>query len=137
MAGTNIRIFFKIRINNDSMRTVAPIRIEKVIVDKERNEKDYFTANGWCTRCEALPLVLVSKGKTDKSNIKFSVSHMETILLTKNTNDWTNEEVMIEYLDYFRKKILLEKVISHLYWNFWQRTGHLGFLTKLLNSALI
>ena len=46
MAGTNIRIFFKIRINNDSMRTVAPIRIEKVIVDKERNEKDYFTANG-------------------------------------------------------------------------------------------
>ena len=30
---------------------------------------------------------------------------METILLTKNTNGWTNEEVMIEYLDYFKKNI--------------------------------
>lgn len=90
------------------MRTVEPIRMEEVIVDKERNEKDCFTAIGCCTRCEALPLVIVSKGKTDKSKLKFSVNDMENILLTKNTNGWTNEKVMIEYLDYFRKNIVGE-----------------------------
>lgn len=95
-----------IRINNGSMRTVAPIRTEEVIVDKARNEKECFTAIGCCTRCEALPLVIVSKGKTDQSKLKCNVDNKETILLTKNSNGWTNEDVMLQYLEFFRKNIV-------------------------------
>lgn len=95
-----------IRINNGSMRTVAPIRMEEVIVDKARNEKECFTAIGCCTRCEALPLVIVSKGKTDQSKLKCNVDNKETILLTKNSNGWTNEDVMLQYLEFFRKNIV-------------------------------
>ena len=96
-----------IRINNGSTKTVAEIGTENVIINKDRNEKECFTAIGCCTFNQCQPLVIVSKGKTDKSKLKFYSKDAKEpkILLSKNTNGWTNEEVMLEYLDYFFQNV--------------------------------
>lgn len=82
-------------LNNGQIKTVALRKTEGVIVGQARNEKECFTAIGCCNRCEVFPLVIVSKGKTDKSKLKFNIENEEQIILTKNVNGWTNEAVMI------------------------------------------
>ena len=90
-----------VRINNGSKTSIAPIGTETVVVDKDRNDKECFTIFGTCNINEGLPLIIVSKGKTNKSKLKFKVGKNTKIILSQNQNGWTNEAVMLEYLEYF------------------------------------
>lgn len=99
-----------VKINNGSTRTVTEVGSENVIVGAERNEKECFTVIGCCTLIKCHELVIVTKGTTDRSKLKFQIGTNEPkILLSKNRNGWTNEEVMLEYLDYFHKQIAGQK----------------------------
>lgn len=61
---------------------------------------------GTCTFFQAIPLIILSKGKSDKSKEKFFALADEEevenpdIFLSNNQNGWTNEEVMLHYLQY-------------------------------------
>ena len=85
-------------VNNSSTWTVAPVGVEKVVVDQARNEKECFTVIGTCTRFEAMPLIIVSKGTTEQSTLKFQVenNHDSKVFLYMNKNGWINEDVMLK-----------------------------------------
>ena len=94
-----------IRINNGSSKTVAPIGTEYVVVDQARNDKECYTTIATCSRTELLPLIIVSKGKTDQAKVKFQVGDKTEIILSENNNGWTNEQVFLKYLEIFHEMI--------------------------------
>lgn len=88
-----------VRINNGSIRTIAPIGLDEIVINAKRNDKECFTAIGTCTRNNVKKLIILTKG-TEKSCAKFKANKDIEVWPTNNDNGWVNEEIMLRYLDY-------------------------------------
>lgn len=87
-----------VRINNGTLRTIAPVGLEKVIFEGSRSEKECFTAIATITYNEKLPLILLAKGKTDACCSKFRAAKRAEAWPSKN--GWVDEQIMIQYLNW-------------------------------------
>lgn len=96
-----------IRINNGSLRTIAPIGVEKVVIQGSRNEKECFTSIATCSRYKKYPLIMLSKGKTEACCTKFRTSKNSEVW--PSLKGWVDESVMIHYLEWFEENVSLGK----------------------------
>ena len=96
-----------VRINNGSLKTIAPIGEEKVIFEGSRSEKECFTAIATITYSKKLPLILLGKGKTEACCTKFRVGSLAESLPSKN--GWVDEDVMIKYLNWLHDNYTMDK----------------------------
>lgn len=96
-----------VHINNGSLKTIAPIGLEKVIFEGSRSEKECFTAIATINFNEKFPLILLGKGKTDACCAKFRAGKKAEAWPSKK--GWVDEEIMIQYLNWLHDNVSLGK----------------------------
>lgn len=87
-----------VRINNGSTRTLGKIELEEIVINAKRNEKECFSTIATCSLIEKKPLIILSKGTTELSTLKFRASDNPLVWETGNQQGWTNSNIMIQYL---------------------------------------
>ncbi len=92
---------------NNSTRTVAPIGMDQIIINSTANIKECFTAIGLCSRIQTFPLVIITKGTTERCCQKFNIREPTQVWMSGNDKAWMNEDVMLRYLSYMYEKITL------------------------------
>lgn len=88
-----------IRINNSSTKTIGRIGLEEITINAKRNSKECFTTIATCTIKEKKPLIILTKGLTAASTMKFKASKDTMVWETGNQQGWINSDIMEDYLD--------------------------------------
>jgi hypothetical protein len=86
------------------MKVLAEKGTESVKLRTAKGEKESFTAFGAISADgQKLPLWVVTKGKTDRSHLKFG-EHAE-VRITHSVNGWSTEDLMISYLLWIHEQV--------------------------------
>lgn len=87
-----------IRVVNGSRRTVAPIGVDQITINTEANSKECFTCIGYTTIDKTYPLIIITKGSTNRSTLKFKVRGETKVWPSGTQQAWMNEELMLRYI---------------------------------------
>ena len=92
------------KISNTPAKVIHKIGVPTIKIQSVQNEKLTLTAiatidaNG-----SKLPLWIIAKGKTNRSEKKFGKSN-ENLIFTHTERGWANDEVLISYLEWIHNK---------------------------------